>query len=370
MASKVYFIDMQATDGNSLLVKLKKVAEAAGLREMDLEKKMVAIKMNFGDYGNLAFLRPNYVHVLSDIVKEEGGMPFLTDCNTLYIGSRKNAIEHLKTAEMNGFNTVTTGCPVIIGDGLKGTDDVEVPLKGGKHIETAKIGHAVMDADVIITFSHFKAHEQTGFGGALKNLGMGCASRRGKMELHTSGKPIIMTERCAGCKRCTNACAQSALVLKDKKMTIDLNKCVGCGRCIGMCTYDAIEVNYDEHMDVINEKIVEYAKAIMDARPTFHITIITDVSPLCDCHGSNGVPIIPNVGMLASFDPVALDKACVDLAQKQMIIPGSTLFMACGGVKPADILAVCNKNTHWQSHFTHAKELGMSDAEYELIDID
>ncbi len=188
-ASKVYFTDFRCKPGTNQLNKLERLIRTAGIGEIDFQNKMTAIKMHFGEPGNLAFLRPNYAKTVADVVKSLGGMPFLTDCNTQYVGRRKNALEHLDAAYENGFSPLSTGCQIIIGDGLRGSDDVEVPVEGAEHIQTAKIGKAIMEADVFISLSHFKGHEQHGFGGALKNIGMGCGSRRGKMEQHAEGKP-------------------------------------------------------------------------------------------------------------------------------------------------------------------------------------
>lgn len=209
--SKVYFTDLRAPVGTSQLTKLQRLIRSAGIGEIDMEKKLVAIKLHFGEPGNLTYLRPNYAKAVADVVKELGGVPFLTDCNTLYPGRRKNALEHIESAYENGFSPFSTGCQVIIGDGLRGNDDVEVPVAGGEYVEKAKIGRAIMDADVFISLSHFKGHEQTGFGGALKNIGMGCGSRRGKMEQHSGGKPVVKQKRCAGCRQCIKQCGQDAI---------------------------------------------------------------------------------------------------------------------------------------------------------------
>ncbi len=226
--AKVYYSDLRALPGTNLLVKLQRLIRRAGIGEIDMENKMVAIKIHFGEPGNLSYLRPNYAKAVADVVKELGGMPFLTDCNTLYVGRRKNALDHIDAAYENGFTPFSTGCNVIIADGLKGTDDVEVPVAGGEMVKTAKIGRAIMDADVFITLSHFKGHESTGFGGCLKNIGMGCGSRAGKMEQHSSGKPSVDHEVCCGCRTCAKNCAHGAISFgEDRKATIDHSKVRG-----------------------------------------------------------------------------------------------------------------------------------------------
>lgn len=369
MASKVYFTDMGCKPGDSLLMKLDRVIRAAGMGDIDMERKFVALKIHFGEYGNLSFLRPNYAKVVADAVREKGGIPFLTDCNTLYVGRRKNAIEHMDTANLNGFGPMTTGCQIVIADGLKGTDDVEVPING-RYVKNAKIGRAIVDSDVLITLTHFKCHEQAGFGGALKNLSMGCGSRRGKLEMHAAGKPSVEPELCRGCGRCAGFCGADAIsFLSDGKAEIDEDRCAGCGRCIAVCPFDAIQPVYDEAADILNAKIVEYAMAAVKDKPNFHISIICDVSPFCDCHGENDVPVVPNVGILASFDPVALDRACIDLVQKQPMIPGSLLYRNADGRKPSDVFACVQPATHWQSTFEHAAEMGFGDSEYEIVEV-
>ena len=165
--AKVWFTDLRAVPGTSLQGKLTRLLNAAGFAQLDLEKKFVAIKINFGEPGNLSYLRANWARTVAEMVKAKGGIPFLTDCNTLYVGRRKNAVEHIEAAWENGFGPLAAGCPVIIADGLKGTDEVEVPVVGGVYCKTAKIGRAVMDADVVINLVHFKGHESTGFGGMI-----------------------------------------------------------------------------------------------------------------------------------------------------------------------------------------------------------
>ena len=213
--AKVYFTDFRCRPGKNNLQKLQKLCKKAGIEKINFEGKFVAIKMHFGELGCLASLRPQYVKAVADLVKELGGRPFLTDCNTLYPGSRKHALEHMDCANLNGYNTVTTGCQIIIGDGLRGTDEVEVPVKNGEYVEKAKIGRAIMDADVFISLAHFKGHEMTGFGGAIKNIGMGCGSRAGKMEQHSSGKPKVDESKCKNCHRCAQECGSDAITYEN-----------------------------------------------------------------------------------------------------------------------------------------------------------
>ena len=373
--AKVYFTDFRtAAYGDGLPAKLKKLMRRAGVGTIDMEGKFVAIKMHFGELGNISYLRPNYAKAVADLVKEEGGKPFLTDCNTMYPGSRKNALEHLYCAWENGFTPMTVGCPVLIGDGLKGTDDVAVPVVGGEYVKEAKIGRAVMDADVFISLWHFKGHETTGFGGAIKNIGMGCGSRAGKAEQHSNGKPSIDAARCRGCRKCRRECANDGLVFDSEtgKMTVDLAHCVGCGRCLGACNFDAIEFREDDAVEVLNRRMAEYAKAVVDGRPHFHVSLIVDVSPYCDCHGENDAPILPNIGMFASFDPLALDQACADACLAANPLPGSRLsdnMARQGFVDLGDHFRNTTPESDWESCLVHAEKIGLGTREYELITV-
>ena len=287
-ASKVYYTDFRCPVGTSLLDKLRRVCIAAGIKDIDMDGKFVAIKMHFGELGNLAFLRPNYAKVVADLCKEQGGLPFLTDCNTLYPGSRKNALEHLTCAQLNGFWPMTTGCQVIIADGLRGTDEAEVPVPNGEYCKTAKIGRAIMDADIFISLTHFKGHESTGFGGTLKNIGMGCGSRAGKMIQHAAGHPEVQQSLCRGCHRCAKECGSDAITYDaNNKAVIDQTKCKGCGRCIGACNFDAIYSQCDSANEMLDRKMAEYAAAVCAGRPCFHVSLVQDISPNCDCHCEN-----------------------------------------------------------------------------------
>jgi uncharacterized Fe-S center protein len=365
--AKVYFTNMHTTMAENLLQKLRRLIGTAGMDRIDFEKKYAAIKIHFGEPGNLAYLRPNYARVVVEMVKERGGKPFLTDCNTLYIGGRKNALDHLEAAYVNGFSPYSTGCHLLIADGLKGTDEVLVPVEGGEHVKTAKIGRVIMDADVLVTLTHFKGHEMTGFGGTLKNIGMGCGSRAGKMEMHSAGKPFVTPELCIGCSLCAKNCAHNAIFVVKKKASINHDGCAGCGRCIGICPRDAIKPAEDESNDILNKKIIEYAWAVLHGRPHFHISLVIDVSPYCDCHTENDIPIVPDVGMFASFDPVALDQACTDAVNRQPVTAGSLL--AKSSRTHGDHFTDVSPDTNWKVAIDHAVKMGLGRKEYELVTV-
>ena len=369
MASKVYFADLRADMHENLQQKLTRLMKTAGMGDIDFQDKFVAIKLHFGEPGNLAFLRPNWARTVADFVKERGGKPFLTDCNTLYVGGRKNALDHMDSAMLNGFNPMTTGCQIIIADGLKGSDEVEVPVAGGEYVKNAKIGRAVMDADVFISLTHFKGHETAGFGGCLKNIGMGCGSRAGKMEQHNAGKPHVAEKYCIGCGQCRRICAHGAPIIENGKAHIDHDKCVGCGRCIAVCPKDAVQINWDESTTNLNYKIAEYTKAVVDGRPCFHISLVIDVSPNCDCHSENDMAIVPNVGMFASFDPVALDQACADAVLAQTPAPNSALFDEGCDCSSGDYFHAAHPDTDWAVCLEHAEKIGIGSRDYELITI-
>ena len=371
--STVYFTDFRTKAfGDGLPNKLRKLIRRAGIERLNMDGKFVAIKMHFGELGNISYLRPNYARAVVDVVKELGGKPFLTDCNTMYPGSRKNALEHLYCAWENGFTPLTVGCPILIGDGLKGTDDVEVPVAGGEYVKAAKIGRAIMDADVFISLTHFKGHEMTGFGGTIKNIGMGCGSRAGKKEQHSNGQPTIDPEICRGCRRCQRECANGGLEFDEaaRRMHVNTKNCVGCGRCLGACNFDAISFGDNAALTELNCRMAEYTKAVVDGRPNFHISLVVDVSPNCDCHCENDAPILPNLGMFASFDPLALDQACVDACLAASPMPNSQLsdhMAEKGFIDHHDHFKNSTPESEWRSCLAHAEKIGLGSREYELV---
>lgn len=367
MGSQVCFVDMHAKAGDSILAKFERLIEKAGIDQIDFKDKFVAVKVHFGEVGNMAFLRHQYAKVLCDHIKARGGKPFLTDCNTLYVGYRNNALNHLDAAFINGYNPLSTGVHTIIADGLRGTDEREIPVVGGEYVKEAKIGAAVAEADIIVSLTHFKGHVNAGFGGALKNIGMGCGSRAGKEEMHSSGKPVVDQDKCIGCGKCIENCAHNGPHIENGKCTILKYKCTGCGRCINVCPMHAIHADYAIANELLNCKIAEYAKAVVDGRPSFHIALALDVSPCCDCHNFSDVPIVPNVGMFASFDPVALDTACADMINVQPVNPNSVI--AHEHDHPHDHFTAAHPDTDWRAAVEHGEAIGLGTTHYELVTV-
>ena len=369
--SKVYFTNLRTRDGHSLLDKLETLVKKAGIEQIDFAGKFTAVKIHFGEPGNLAYIRPNYAARLVRFLQKKQARVFLTDANTLYCGLRSNAVDHLQSAMENGFNPVAVPCPVIIADGLKAIDYREVSI-AGEYCKTAKIGSAIADADIIVSMSHFKGHEVTGFGGALKNLGMGSASAAGKKEMHSTSQPKIVEKNCTACGQCVRHCASEAIAVNRlKKAEIDRAKCVGCGQCIAVCQYNAAQVVWDGAADIACCKVAEYSLAALKGKPHFHISFIMDVSPNCDCWSCNDAPIVPNIGIAASFDPVALDNACADMVTAAAANTETCMDVSeHGTLQGEDKFKLVHPNTDWKITLAHAEKIGLGCVEYELITID
>ncbi len=363
--SKVYFIDFHTTPRQNIVQKLRKLLTKSGMLDINFSRKLVAMKIHFGEPGNFAYIRPSYVSEIVKLVKEQGALPFLTDANTLYKGRRANAVDHLQVAMEHGFNPMGVGCNVIIADGLKGTEIREIEINQ-KHCKTAKIGSAVADADILLSINHFKGHEMSGVGGALKNIGMGSGSIGGKLVMHSDSSPKIYRANCTGCNLCVKNCAHDAIHLdKEKRAVIDYEKCVGCGQCIAVCQYDSAQAQFNSKN--MQEKMMEYALAVVKDKPCFHINFITDVSPLCDCFSYNDTPIVANLGIAVSADPVALDRACIDLVNEAPVNEQSVIGKKwTAGDDKFDLIF---PETDWRIGLDYAEKIGIGTQGYELIKI-
>jgi len=356
---------MRAEQGLGMLDKVEKLYDAAGFGEIIKPDDLVAIKLHFGERGNTGYIRPQFVRRVVDKVKKSGGNPFLTDANTLYKGSRSNSVDHLHTAIENGFAYSVMGAPLIIADGLTGKEFVTVPINR-KRFSEVKIGAAAHHADALITVTHFKGHGLTGFGGVLKNLGMGLGSRSGKMQMHSDLKPNINQEKCTACAKCTNWCPADAITMTPDAAKIDHEICIGCGECTVTCTTEAVEIDWVSTADSIQEKIVEYAEGALLSKKgkCGFMTFLTQVTPDCDCWGYSDAPVVRDIGILASLDPIALEQASVDLVNKESVLNGCCLS---GKDNVEDKFKALYPEVNWERQLEYAVELGLGIREYQLI---
>jgi len=313
---------------------------------------LVAVKLHFGERGNDTFVRPYFVRLVTDAIKAGGGKPFLTDTNTLYKHMRHNGVDHLETAVRHGFGYAVTGAPIIIADGLRGFDRREVPVKG-EHFSRVLIAPAIMDADEMVVISHFKGHPASGFGGAVKNLAMGCSPALGKREQHAAAV-VVNGEKCIACGACEPRCPVQAISM-DGVAHIDAQECMACGNCMHICPQDAIDIDWKTDLVVFGQRMAEYALgAVQDKKRPLYINFLMDITPGCDCHAWSDAAITPDLGIVGSDDPVALDKACYDLVN--------------GGahVESPDKFLEIYPRLHPLEQLTHAEKIGMGSMTYTL----
>lgn len=366
--SEVYFANLRAQGvKDNMTSKIARLYRRAGLDKSFSKGDLVAVKTHFGEEGNTTFLRPQFVAKVADLVAGSGGRPFVTDSNTLYTGMRANAVDHIQVAARHGFCYPVINAPVIIADGLRGTDQVEIPV-GLKRCKTVKVGSAAVHADSIMVVSHFKGHMMTGFGGAMKNLGMGFGSRAGKLEMHTDVHPEVKIEDCVGCGICAKNCPRSAIEIKNRKAAIDEKKCIGCGECFIACRNGAINPGEWTDPTAIQEKIVEYCYGLMKGKEnrTGYMTFVLDFTPLCDCAGWSDRPVVPDIGVVASRDIVAIDQACADLVNAETSIANTRIKRPMG---PGTDKIRAIHDFDWTVQLEYAEKLGLGSREYKLIKV-
>ncbi|MBI5599274.1 MAG: DUF362 domain-containing protein [Deltaproteobacteria bacterium] len=358
------------TDGakRSLLDKLDELLLRAGVEGRYKKGQIIAIKLHFGERGNTSYIRPVFVRKAVERVKKTGARVFLADTNTLYVGGRTNSADHLETAIANGFAYAAVGAPLIIADGLRGESSSRVRV-GGRHFEEVKIAGEIASADGILFLTHFKCHELTGFGGALKNMGMGCASREGKLEQHSRCAPVVEPAGCTACGECVASCPASAIELGAAAM-IREDLCTGCAYCIAVCPEGAIEVQWDETVERVQEKMVEYSRGVMDGKEgkCLFINFLTQISPTCDCYGHTDAPIVPDVGILSSIDPVAIDQASADLVNGQRGFEEGTALKS--GFEPGgDKFRGVHPQIDWTVQLRYAETIGLGTRRYRIEEV-
>ena len=370
MASKVYFARARSESvETSLLNMTGKLFRKAGFDNIMEEDDLVAIKLHFGEKGNTKFIRPIYARQIVEQVKRMKAKPFLVDANTLYRGTRKNAVDHLNTAIGNGFSYATVGAPLIIADGLRGKSFSEVRIDK-KHIKSAKISNEIYHSDALIAMTHFKGHGGTGMAGVIKNLGMGGASPSGKQVQHADVLPSVNQDVCIGCAKCRKWCPAEAITIENKKSFIHSERCIGCMECVTVCPTGAISVIWEESTKNLQEKMVEYFYAALQNKrdKVGFFSFIMDVTPDCDCCGWSDVSIVPDVGILASKDPVAIEQASLDLLNAQEGLKGTALknALAPGKDKFKDLYPAV---AHCSLQIDYAEELGLGSKSYSLVEI-
>jgi hypothetical protein len=385
MRSTVYFADLRATTKESFIDKIGRMVDTAGLSDCFKKRDLVAVKLHFGELGNTAFIRPVFLGKIVDHIRRTGALPFLTDANTLYAGTRSNAPAHLTTAIHNGFAYPVVDAPLVIADGLRGKSETSIKI-GQKRFDTVFIGSEIAEADALISVAHFKGHELSGFGGTIKNLGMGCASRKGKLAQHSSVSPQVNSKKCVGCGDCVAHCSQSALALvervpaataakssrtakrgrKRKKAVIDAKKCIGCGECILICPNAAIDIAWNQSIPIFLENMVEYTLGVLKgkSKKALFLNFITDVSPACDCFSHNDAPIVRDIGVLVSRDPVAIDQASVDLVNMEPALADCCL--KTNRKAGEDKFSGLYPKVDWKIQLEYAQQLGLGRRDYRI----
>lgn len=356
MKSLVYFIPASRDDGAEIIAqKAEKIFLATGFEERLNLHDYVALKIHFGEKGNTGYIKPIWLKGIIKRVLEKTSRVFFTDTNTLYVGERSNAVNHLRQAAEHGFTYEATGIPVIIADGLLGADDVEIKVNG-HHLHSAKIATSIVQADALIVLSHFTGHVMTGMGCAIKNLGMGCASRAGKLEQHSEVHPKVHPKYCINCGLCLLYCPAQAIIQANGVAKIVDERCLGCGECLVMCKVGAIKMRWDEDSRRVQEKMVEYALALKNyfGPKIVFLNFLFQITKDCDCLAKNQPAIVKDIGLLASYDPVAVDKASVDLV------------LSSAG---RDVLRE-GYDLDWSIQLKYGQEIGLGFMNYELKRID
>jgi uncharacterized Fe-S center protein len=368
MKSPVYFASLRAfSDRESTTAKVQRLFDHAGFAGLIAPHDKTAIKLHFGELGNDGFISPVYVRQVVEKVKACGALPFLTDTTTLYLGTRSNAVEHIGTAILHGFDYAVTGAPVIIADGLTGKHVRRVEIHKNHFAEVSVAGD-IAAADSMIVLSHFKGHIASGFGGAIKNLGMGCAPREGKRAQHNA-RPFTIPENCTGCGACMKVCPEKAIAVREKKSSIHTDLCIGCFECMHACPEHAIDINWETEGPQFMERLAEYAYGAVAGKENRvgFMNFLIRITPDCDCAPYSDAPIVPDIGILASKDPVAIDAAAFDLVNRQQGFLDSLL--ASNHQRGEDKFRGVHAQTDGYRQVQYAEEIGLGTRSYDLIRI-
>ncbi len=282
-------------------------------------KADIGIKIHWGERGNRSFLPPIYAKEIAAWLRQKGYSPFVFDTTVLYSGGRRDAAESLKTAAANGYSMEFLGCPVVVADGMDGRSVVDIP-SGHKHFKTVQVASLIEKAQGFVIFSHFKGHMASSFGGAIKNLSMGFASRAQKQRMHSDAHPVLNQKKCIKCGLCVEVCPVKAAKTGDEDYPVfDLKACIGCAQCIGMCPEIALQVFWNSDAQVFQEKLVETAMAVWSQIRDRSILInaLLNITEECDCFPGHNDVIAPDYGFIGGYDPVLLDEASIKILGSQ-----------------------------------------------------
>lgn len=353
MGEKVYCIEAAENENDeSLCARLKDLLQAENLLECIADQDVTAVKTHFGESAKLGYVRPMYLKMLGEAVKDRGGVPFLTETSTLYKGNRSGAISHIAHAHSQGFDYAATGMPIIMADGLFGDEECVVAVQG-KIYSSVHLAALFAKCNSLVMVSHFTGHLAAGFGATLKNLGMGCASRKGKMAQHSTAKPKIVKKACTACGTCVTWCPASAITVKEASADINARKCIGCGECLAMCRFDAVKFNWGATYEDLQKKVVEHAMGVCSlfTGKSLFINVLTRISKDCDCMGHTFEQIVPDIGILVSRDPVALDAASLDMVEG----------------RSGKLLSQMAHDIPYRFQLDYARELHFGDQDYQLV---
>jgi len=316
--SKVYFIQLKTSDQKNLnKKKIKRLFNNSGLSDIIDKFDLTAVKMHFGEQGNITFLPPEYIEPVVRMIKSQGAKPFLCDSNVLYKSERDNAVDHLLLANRHGFTLENTGAPIVIADGIAGNNEIEITIDAPINKKVA-LASEFITANSIIVVSHATGHLGVGLGASIKNLGMGMASRKGKLIQHSVSKPEINQEKCTACGICKKWCPEDCIAMYPEYAEINEDKCIGCGECLAVCRFSAVNFKWDSSSEELQKQIAEHALGIVKQkkRKIGYLLFLVNMTKDCDCIGIEQEKIIDDIGVLAGNDPVALDQAALDLTKK------------------------------------------------------
>lgn len=311
----VYFFPFH--QGQTLDKRLQGVSlllQKTGIENVVSKQDIVAIKIHFGEQKNTTHIPAAYVRPVSDCIKKLNGKPFVTDTCVLYKSQRDNSVDHLVLAHEHGFTLETTGAPVIIADGLVGNLERDVTIDCPIY-KTVSIAASAIEANAIIVMSHVTGHIATGLGAAIKNIGMGFASRKGKLKQHSAMKPSVKRKKCTGCGVCVQWCPAQCISLNDGKAEIDSSACIGCGECLAVCRFGAVKHDWAVSENDLQQRMAEHALGVVKGRThkMLYLNFLINLTKDCDCFDIEQEPVLPDIGIVAGFDPVSVDAASLDL---------------------------------------------------------